>query len=426
LINIGEKEITQIRNYPHILGHLVGKDKLTQLHSFMIRYIWDTNDFRSLQAHRGAYKSTAILQIGCVWWLLFNPDDRIAIIRKSYNDASELLKTISNILKMETIQYIFYNVQGKIPRLIIDRDNKLTLEAKKTSTPEGNIDAYGIDTGITGKHYDKIICDDIITIRDRISKAEREKVKLIVQELQTNIIDPRKPISFVGTPWHKDDAWGLCPKPLQYDVYTTKILTAEDIQAKKKLTSPSLFSANYELEHIASEDTMFKDLTFKRWSFTEKTGCYSHLDAKYSGQDTNGLTFMEKKKDGRIQAIGFTSTEHIDKWIDSGFVKSKVCKYKCKMMYNETNADKGYLAENISDQGIRVDTYHERLNKHIKISTFLYRHWSEIDWDPDTDPEYLNQILDYMEGSEPDDCPDSASSLIRKMLYDDDNDLWQL
>ena len=426
MINIGEKEITQIRNYPHFLGHLAGKDKLTQLHSFMIRYIWDTNDFRSLQAHRGAYKSTAILQIGCVWWLLFNPDDRIAIIRKSYNDASEVLKTISNILKMETIQYIFYKVQGKVPKLIIDRDNKLTLEAKKTSTPEGNIDAYGTDTGITGKHYDKIICDDIITIKDRISKAEREKVKLIVQELQTNIIDLGKPISFVGTPWHKDDAWGLCPKPLQYDVYTTKILTAEDIQAKKKLTSPSLFAANYKLEHIASEDTLFKDPTFKRWSFTEKTGCYSHLDAKYSGQDTNGLTFMEKKKDGRIQAIGFTSTEHIDKWIDSGFVKSKVRNYKCKMMYNETNADKGYLAENISDQGIRVDTYHEGLNKHIKISTFLYRHWSEIDWDPDTDPEYLNQILDYMEGSEPDDCPDSASSLIRKMLYDDDNDLWQL
>jgi hypothetical protein len=34
-----------------------------------------------------------------------------------------------------------------------------------------------------------------------------------------------------------------------------------------------------------------------------------------------------------------------------------------------------------------------------------------LEWAPDTDEEYMNQILDYREGSEPDDAPDSAASL---------------
>ena len=50
--------IEQIRQHPHILGHLGGKSLLTEMHSDWIRYIWDTTRSRSLKAHRGSYKST--------------------------------------------------------------------------------------------------------------------------------------------------------------------------------------------------------------------------------------------------------------------------------------------------------------------------------------------------------------------------------
>ena len=50
------------------------------------------------------------------------------------------------------------------------------------------------------------------------------------------------------------------------------------------------------------------------------------------------------------------------------------------------------------------------MNKYVKITTHLYKHWKSIYWF-DTDPEYLNQILDYTEDAEHDDAPDSAASL---------------
>ena len=86
----------------------------------------------------------------------------------------------------------------------------------------------------------------------------------------------------------------------------------------------------------------------------------------------------------------------------------------------EDNGDKGYSARDLNDAGIKTKTYHESMNKHLKIATFLYANWSRVQWlDPNlpgglgTDPMYLEQIYDYREGIEPDDAPDSGASLIR-------------
>lgn len=54
------------------------------------------------------------------------------------------------------------------------------------------------------------------------------------------------------------------------------------------------------------------------------------------------------------------------------------------------------------------------MNKHQKISGYLYDQWTNIEWDEKTDLEYLVQITDYEKGGEPDDAPDSAASLVQR------------
>jgi len=44
----------------------------------------------------------------------------------------------------------------------------------------------------------------------------------------------------------------------------------------------------------------------------------------------------------------------------------------------------------------------------------LSHSWAEIIWDSETDDEYMGQIVDWQEGAEPDDAPDSAASLLRE------------
>jgi hypothetical protein len=53
------------------------------------------------------------------------------------------------------------------------------------------------------------------------------------------------------------------------------------------------------------------------------------------------------------------------------------------------------------------------MNKYLKIVTYLKFEWKNVVFVDGTDPEYIEQILDYNEYAEHDDAPDSLASMIR-------------
>lgn len=403
----------KLTDQPHLLGIYLGYDRLTELHSEWIKYCFLTPIDSSLQAHRGSYKTTAVMIVGCIWWLLFNFNDRVLLIRKDFTAASDILKVISRQMQSPKMHTLFMELYGFDYKITIDRSDKFTWDLKTTETREGNINAFGMSPNITGSHGDKVLCDDIITLKDKLSQAEREKTVEYIRELRTNIIDPGQAISFTGTPWHKMDGWQILPKPLKYTVYETnlKAFTEEHLKKLKENTTPSLFAINYELNHIASENQMFTNPFFGGWDFRES--CLGHIDAKYEGTDTGALTFFSKtnNKEHPFQAIGFKFNCHVDDYMDTIVMMYK--KFNCSAIYKEKNDDKGYTAKSLKAKGLQAISYHEIENKHIKISNYIYPIWKHIKWAHDTDLEYLNQIVDYEEGAEPDDAPDSLGSIIK-------------
>jgi hypothetical protein len=88
-------------------------------------------------------------------------------------------------------------------------------------------------------------------------------------------------------------------------------------------------------------------------------------------------------------------------------------KFMCKKLYNELNADKGYVAKQLRDQGLKVVTYTETQNKYIKIVSHLKFVWDDVVFVKGTDQEYIDQICEYNENANHDDCPDSLASLVR-------------
>jgi len=407
-----KEEIRAIYRYPHILGKIAGKTKLTRLHSEWIRYCWHPSDNRSLQAHRGSYKTTAIVAVGTLWWLLFNPNDRISIIRKTYSDSAEVVQMISLMTELPEVKRLFYDVQGIVPKKIIDRDGEILWNFKGHITPEPSIQAHGLDYGMTGKHYDRIVCDDFVGQKDRYSRAEREKTGQVLEELLTNIIDPGKPVITIGTPWHKMDAWSKVPPGRKFSVSQTGILTEEEIVRKRKTTTPSLYAANYLLEHVDDGDSLFPEPIFAPWDSASVTDVVAHVDAAYDGDHYCAHTIIGKRKDGKYCGIGFTFAGNIKDWIEKIHERNRIFGVRCT--YTEKNADKGYSGDEIRKAGELVYVYSENMNKHAKISTHLYKYWQQIEWDDRTDGEYMGQCNDYREGQEPDDAPDSAASLFRE------------
>jgi hypothetical protein len=432
MTNEYERAIREVYRQPHKLGWLIGKDKLTPLHSEWIRYCWDSDEPRALQAFRGGYKTTAIGVAGAIRWMLFHPDDRIAVIRKNYQDAADVARTIASAMDREEVAALFHAAYGIIPKARTRREGDLIYSFKTTDTPEGNITALGIESGITGAHFDKILCDDIITLKDRVSRAERGRTAEVVRELAANIIEPGKGSVWIGTPWHRDDAWRVINRfcaIAKYPISAYNFIGQEELERKRLATTPYLFAANYELELGKDESLLFTDPLYSAgWDFSVN-GVFAHLDAAFDGADYCALTIASpvRKEDSHsvYQTVGFTYAGNVKVWIPEVI---RLCrKYKVRAVYTESNADHGYTADKLAESGIRAKTYPERQNKYIKIATNLFEVWRYLEWAPETDAEYMNQILDYRRGSSPDDAPDSAASLFREAFPLKKNSLerWQ-
>ena len=285
---------------------------------------------------------------------------------------------------------------------------------------------YNLEVEDINVYYANGILVHNCNIKDRTSHAERERIKLVWMELQ-NVRNRGGRTIAVGTNWHSADVFSLMPPA---DIYTCYdcckygIMTMKEIENLKKTMTPALFAANYELKFIANEDAIFTDIRYLKPSdMTEQEikdgvkpkdlldGCVAHLDASYGGDDTTALTLMKKLSDGRIIAFGKVWDKHVKHCMND---ITMLCNfYNYRTLWMETNGDKGYLAKEFRDRGMKVMTYHEKMNKDVKIQTYLYGAWQDIYWLEETDPNYVNQIMDYTENAEIVDAPDSGACACR-------------
>lgn len=420
--------LAQLRAEPHRLGWLMGKTKLRKLHSEWVHHVWHPTESRCLQAHRGSYKSTGIVEVGVIWWLLFHPDDRIAICRKTKTDAVQAISVFRNAMRLPEIRELFKIAHGSYPEFTVDQADHVAWSFKSTMTREGNIDGYGVDSVLTGKHYDIIICDDIVGREDRYSMAARETTKRFLEELRTNIVDPGKPVHHIGTPWHIDDAWGYPkregdpwkgPKPKIYDCFQTGILTPEQIKEKQDTSTPSLFAANYLLKHQADDSALFANPTMVPWWEYGLDGqIHAHLDAAFGGDCTSALTIAQRLPTGEIQVFGKVYPGHISNHYQD--IVKQLSAYRVSRFHMEDNADKGFTMRDLSTltrtygTGPMLYSYHEGQNKEMKISTVLKQAWSKLRFTDATDADYMGQVTEWTPESTLQDAPDSLASLIRQ------------
>ena len=356
---------------PVEVGHWVGFRDLTDLHNGWLRSWLYGQDDQTLLCHRGSYKTTT-LSLFFALHAFEKPNENLLYFRKTDTDVKEICKQACKIIESGAMQEMARIVYGRPMVLTTRTDTELNSNLNTSIRGTSQIVGLGIGTSITGKHADIVVTDDIVNVKDRVSKAEREATKLRYQEL-INICNRGGRFINTGTPWAPDDAISKMPNVTRITCYETGLITPEKLEKIKEQMSPSLFAANYELRHIADMNALFTDadLTGDPEAIYDGLG---HIDAAYGGGDSVAFTIMKQALDGTI-----------------------------------------YLARDLDDLDIPASTYHESQNKYLKISTYLKKVWKQIKWIPETDPDYLLQITDYTEQAAHDDAPDSAASLVRQM-----------
>lgn len=247
---------------PHKFGHLLGYKKLTPIHGLWIKIFLKFKRFDLLQAHRNSYKTTCGI-IAMVLLFLCNPNMRLLIVRKNMSLSSAVLLSIQKHISTNKVVLLYLRERWDIkdPKTKVWSSEKTTFEFKKSITPEPSITAAGIGTAITGSHFDYIWMDDIETIEDRYSPAERIKTFAYFNETE-NLIEPLGCIRLSGTPWHEDGVFSKIPAEAfidrQFPIGTVEMPEDElaEIYARKERLPYAEWCCNYELRHVMDNDTV--------------------------------------------------------------------------------------------------------------------------------------------------------------------------
>lgn len=406
-----DEAVTFLIEQPYKLAHLIGFTKLTEIHNKWIIDMVRGSEDKTVQAHRGSYKTTCV-SIALALIAVLLPNTRTLFMRKTDNDIKEVIKQVRKMLQSPQMRVFVQAIYGV--ELKITTANVSEITTNLTTDQRGTAQLVGLGMGgsLTGKHFDRIFTDDIVNVNDRVSKAERDRTKIIYQELR-NIINRGGRIYNTGTPWHADDAFTLMPEPEKYDCYSTGLIDADMLESIRNGMTASLFAANYELRHIASEDVIFANpQTDGDPAMVEQGDC--HIDAAYGGEDYTAFTICNKVGD-KYYILGKLWRKHVDDCTDA-IIQLRI-RHNAGKIYCENNGDKGYLGKELRRKNERTVIYHEDMNKFLKITSYLKAAWKDVVFVTGTDKDYINQVCDYNENAEHDDAPDSLASIIRKKYY---------
>lgn len=415
-MNNVEYAIDLIKNNPYVIAQDVGfKDVRLFPHNEWMREIITGKSDYTLLAHRGSYKSS-VLSVCIALIMVVMPDINIIFLRKADNDVAEMIRMVKKALESKALQSISKILYRRSIEFIEATASAITTNLYMSASGASQLLGIGLKSSITGKHADLVITDDICNVLDRASKAERDKTKLQYQELQ-NIRNRGGRIINLGTKWHEEDVFTLMDNIHIYDCNATGLISKEQLQKIRESMLPSLFACNYELRIIASENVIFTDPQTGADPELVKNGLM-HLDSAFYGEDFTAWSIMNRH-DGKYYLYGKMRRKHVEDCYD--LIKADYERFLCGKLLNESNADKGMVGKDLRKMGIKVILYAEKMNKYMKIVTYLKAIWKDLVFVEGTDPEYIRQITDYFEDAEHDDAPDSAASLARTYYKKADN-----
>lgn len=392
---------------------LLGFNKLSTLHNDWIVDMVIGKEDKTLQASRGTYKTTCD-SVALAEIIILLPRLRSMFMRKTDTDVKEVIKQVQKILRDGHTRYLTECIYGVNMQLTVASAFEVSTNLMTDLKGTNQLLGIGMGSSLTGKHFDRIFTDDIVNVQDRISKAERERTKTVYQELQ-NVKNRGGRIFNTGTPWHPDDCFSIMPNADKFDCYhpeIKKIISPAELEEIKSKMLPSLFAANYELRHIASENVIFTDpVTGGDPNMCDQG--IMQLDSAFYGEDFTAWSVM-RRANGKYYLYGRLKRRHVEDCYEE--IKADYERFMCGKLYNENNADKGMVGKDLRKMDIKVILYHESMNKYMKIVTYLKAIWKDLIFVEGTDKEYIQQITDYFEDAEHDDAPDSAASLAR-LLY---------
>ena len=221
---------------------------------------------------RNHYKSTCITFCGTIQEILKNPEITIAIFSHTKDIACDFLQQIKTELDNNLV------LQQAFPDVLWGKDetppsghwNLAQLKVKRKTNPkEATVEAHGLVDGMpTGKHFDLLIYDDVVTASSVNTPEQIEKTNA-AWSLSDNLgsVNARK--WHIGTRYHYADTYQLIldknilipriyPATDNGTMYGNPVfLSTEQWENKKKTQSDSDLACQMLQDPMSGTDKMF-------------------------------------------------------------------------------------------------------------------------------------------------------------------------
>jgi len=153
---------------------------------------------------RGTYKSSIITDGYISWRILKDPNIRILVFSETYSKAVEYVLHLRDHLEAPKFTSIF----GHIKDETYWRSDGLRVSTRTRLDKEPTVMPGGIDKPATGKHFNLIVCEDILGETNTYTADQLEKTKRRFEELISLLVnEPDAMILIVGTMWDESDLY---------------------------------------------------------------------------------------------------------------------------------------------------------------------------------------------------------------------------
>ncbi|AXR78997.1 phage terminase large subunit family protein [Natrarchaeobaculum sulfurireducens] len=174
---------------------------------------------------RGHGKSEGIGVVFPTWVILSYPDVRVAVISKTADLAAERTSKVVDA------------VEHWAPQFGIEIENAAgqQLNTAANTEKEPTISPYGLESQLTGKHFDVIVWDDIADWDNQRTAKQRRNVREYFRDYEKNLIDPDSVLecdgvqAMIGTRKHPQDIYETdILNSASWDARTYKAIAEED------------------------------------------------------------------------------------------------------------------------------------------------------------------------------------------------------
>lgn len=182
--------------------------------------VYDDSLTRLFLMFRGGFKTTLITIAHVIQCMLIYPGIRILIASHKKEDGSEpLLRAVKHhFMVNDKFRELFPEYcpkPNKIGQIEWGTKDAVTLpnRPRNFASPEATIEVAGMTTNVTGRHYDLIKADDLVT-KDSVSnesmiqktRQQNALLKFLFDQPEWGIMD------YIGTPYHFNDLYAQIRK----------------------------------------------------------------------------------------------------------------------------------------------------------------------------------------------------------------------